>query len=42
MIRQFCGECGNRLKALHWPEDDSRCPNKDCKNYDKELPKDNV
>jgi len=36
-MRQFCSQCGTKLKALHWPEDDSRCPNESCIKYDKEL-----
>ncbi len=33
----FCRECGTRVKALHWPDDDYRCPNEKCKYFDVEV-----
>ena len=37
MTAWFCRECGTALKALHWPEDDYQCPNKNCIFFDVEI-----
>ena len=40
MIRDthwFCTECGTRLRAMSWPDDDYRCPESTCKEYDKTI-----
>lgn len=36
-MKVYCLECGTKLKALHWPDDDYRCPNKSCCFYDQEI-----
>ena len=33
----FCTQCGTRLTALHYPDDDYRCPNEGCTEYDKVI-----
>lgn len=37
LSNNFCRNCGTETEALHWPEDDYRCPDIKCPLHDLEV-----